>query len=111
MSTATALKSRHLLGIADLEPDQIELILETAVAMDVEFTFRREADESEPFAGPAFQLARVVGDEQRRLAAFLQTGDRQQHLVLSAPPGARGIDVHGADRHPSVNAYPAVRAS
>jgi len=33
MSTATALKSRHLLGIADLEPDQIELILETAVAM------------------------------------------------------------------------------
>src|SRR6476660_582103 len=30
---APTLRSRHLLGIADLEPDQIELILETAVAM------------------------------------------------------------------------------
>ena len=33
MTTATALRSRHLLGIADLEPDEIELILETALAM------------------------------------------------------------------------------
>jgi aspartate carbamoyltransferase catalytic subunit len=33
MSTATALRSRHLLGIADLEPSEIELILETALAM------------------------------------------------------------------------------
>jgi aspartate carbamoyltransferase catalytic subunit len=29
----TALRSRHLLGIADLEPDEIGLILQTAVAM------------------------------------------------------------------------------
>jgi aspartate carbamoyltransferase catalytic subunit len=33
MTTATALKSRHLLGIADLDPDEIELILQTAQAM------------------------------------------------------------------------------
>jgi len=33
MSTATALRSRHLLGIADLDPGEIELILETALAM------------------------------------------------------------------------------
>ncbi|MFI5177535.1 MAG: aspartate carbamoyltransferase catalytic subunit [Vicinamibacterales bacterium] len=33
MSAATALHSRHLLGITDLEPAEIELILETAVAM------------------------------------------------------------------------------
>jgi aspartate carbamoyltransferase catalytic subunit len=33
MSTLTALRSRHLLGITELEPGEIELILETAVAM------------------------------------------------------------------------------
>src|SRR5262245_59115921 len=33
MTVATTLRSRHLLGISDLEPDEIELILETAVAM------------------------------------------------------------------------------
>jgi aspartate carbamoyltransferase catalytic subunit len=33
MTSATALRSRHLLGIAELEGDEIELILETAVAM------------------------------------------------------------------------------
>ena len=33
MSTATALRSRHLLGIAELEPAEIELILETSLAM------------------------------------------------------------------------------
>jgi aspartate carbamoyltransferase catalytic subunit len=33
VSTATTLRSRHLLGIADLEPDEIDLILDTAVAM------------------------------------------------------------------------------
>jgi aspartate carbamoyltransferase catalytic subunit len=33
MTTATALRSRHLLGIAGLEPEEIELILETALAM------------------------------------------------------------------------------
>jgi aspartate carbamoyltransferase catalytic subunit len=33
MTTATALRSRHLLGIEDLEPGEIDLILETALAM------------------------------------------------------------------------------
>ncbi len=33
MSTTTALRSRHLLGITGLDPGEIELILETAVAM------------------------------------------------------------------------------
>ncbi len=33
MTTATALRSRHLLGIADLEPGEIQLILDTALAM------------------------------------------------------------------------------
>jgi aspartate carbamoyltransferase catalytic subunit len=33
MSAATGLRSRHLLGIADLDPDEIDLILDTAVAM------------------------------------------------------------------------------
>src|SRR5262245_21016152 len=33
MTVATTLRSRHLLGISDLEPDEIELVLETALAM------------------------------------------------------------------------------
>ena len=33
MSTLTALRSRHLLGITELDPGEIELILETAEAM------------------------------------------------------------------------------
>jgi aspartate carbamoyltransferase catalytic subunit len=33
MTTATALASRHLLGIADLQPPEIRLILDTALAM------------------------------------------------------------------------------
>jgi aspartate carbamoyltransferase catalytic subunit len=33
MTTATTLRSRHLLGIADLDPSEIGLVLETAVAM------------------------------------------------------------------------------
>ena len=33
MSTVTTLRSRHLLGIAELEPAEIDLILETALAM------------------------------------------------------------------------------
>ena len=33
MSTATALRSRHLLGIEHLERDEIDLILDTALAM------------------------------------------------------------------------------
>ena len=33
MTSATALRSRHLLGIAGVEPDEIELILQTALAM------------------------------------------------------------------------------
>ena len=33
MTSATALRSRHLLGIADLDPDEIDLVLDTALAM------------------------------------------------------------------------------
>ena len=33
MTTATTLRSKHLLGIADLEPDEIDLIIQTATAM------------------------------------------------------------------------------
>jgi aspartate carbamoyltransferase catalytic subunit len=33
MTSALALRSRHMLGIADLEPDEIELVLDTALAM------------------------------------------------------------------------------
>jgi aspartate carbamoyltransferase catalytic subunit len=33
MSTVTTLKSRHLLGIAELDPAEIDLVLETALAM------------------------------------------------------------------------------
>ena len=33
MTTATTLRSKHLLGIADLEPDEIDLIVQTATAM------------------------------------------------------------------------------
>ena len=32
-TTVTALRSRHLLGIAGMEPDEIELVLDTALAM------------------------------------------------------------------------------
>ena len=33
MTTATALRSRHLLGIAELDPGEIQLVLDTALAM------------------------------------------------------------------------------
>ena len=33
MTSATMLRSRHLLGIAELEPDEVSLILDTALAM------------------------------------------------------------------------------
>ena len=33
MTTATTLRSKHLLGIANLEPDEIDLIIQTATAM------------------------------------------------------------------------------
>ncbi|HWB16260.1 MAG TPA: aspartate carbamoyltransferase catalytic subunit [Vicinamibacterales bacterium] len=33
MTTATALRSRHLLGITELDPEEIDLILQTALAM------------------------------------------------------------------------------
>src|SRR6476661_10625286 len=33
MSAATALRSRNLLGISHMEPDEIELVLETSLAM------------------------------------------------------------------------------
>jgi aspartate carbamoyltransferase catalytic subunit len=33
MSAATALRGRHLLGIAELEPEEIDLVLETAMAL------------------------------------------------------------------------------
>ena len=33
MTAATSLRSRHLLGIAGLEPDEIQLVLDTALAM------------------------------------------------------------------------------
>jgi len=33
MTTATALRSRHLLGIADMDPSEIQLVLDTALAM------------------------------------------------------------------------------
>ena len=34
MTTAAALRSRHLLGIAKLDPPEIDLILETVHAVD-----------------------------------------------------------------------------
>ena len=33
MTTATALRTRHLLGIAEMDPDEIDLVLQTALAM------------------------------------------------------------------------------
>ena len=50
MSTMTALRSRHLLGIAELEPGEIELILETAVAMkeDRHAADQESADDARP---------------------------------------------------------------
>ena len=33
MTTATTLRSRHLLGITELDPEEIDLILQTALAM------------------------------------------------------------------------------
>jgi hypothetical protein len=67
--------------------------------MHVELALRREADVPQPFPGPALQLAALVRNQQGRLVELGQPGHREQHLVLTAAPGPRRVDVDGADRH------------
>ena len=49
--------------------------------------------ELEPFGGALAQLAVRVGDEHRPVAERPQPVHGQQHLVLAAAPGPRGVDV------------------
>ena len=54
---------------------------------------RRQRDQLEPFGRAPPQLAVRVRDERRALADRPQAVHGQQHLVLTAAPGARGVDV------------------
>ena len=57
----------------------------------------------EPFGGAPAQLAVGMRDERRALAERAQAVDGQQHLVLAAAPGPRGVDVEG-EHHASSRA-------
>ena len=54
---------------------------------------RRDRDQLEPFGGAPPQLAVRMRDQRRAMADRAQAVDGQQHLVLAAAPGPRGVDV------------------
>ena len=56
---------------------------------------RRDRDQVETFRGAPAQLAVRVRDERRAVADRAQAVHGQQHLVLAAAPGPRGVDVEG----------------
>ena len=59
----------------------------------IHFRPRRQRNQVEALGGALPQLAERMRDERRALADRSQTVDRQQHLVLAAPPGSGRIHV------------------
>src|SRR6266487_6324649 len=55
----------------------------------------RHRHELEPFGRPTPQLAAGMRHERRPFADRAQTVHGQEHLVLAASPGPRGVDVKG----------------
>src|SRR5262249_22535939 len=62
---------------------------------EIHFGPRDERNQIEPFRGAAPQLAVGMRDERGAMPERSQPVHGQQHLVLAAPPGPRGIDVQG----------------
>ena len=60
---------------------------------EVDLVGRGQPHQVVALAGAPGELALRVGDEHRAVAADPQADDRQEDLVLSRPPGARGVDV------------------
>ena len=61
----------------------------------VDFVAGCESDEIGPFGGAAIELAFAVRDEHGAVPHGAQPENRQEDLVLSAAPGAGGVDVEG----------------
>ena len=61
----------------------------------IDLVARRERHEIGPFGRAAIELALRVRDEHGLVAERAQPEDRQEDLVLSAAPGAGGVDVEG----------------
>ena len=85
----------RIVGVDDIGMDVAQHAHELPAGVHVEFASWREADEAQAFGGAPLQLAMFVRDEHRGIAGRLEAGDGQEHLVLAAAPGARGIDVKG----------------
>jgi len=52
-----------------------------------------QSDELEPFGGASSQFAVRMRHEHGPLSALAEAEHSQQHLILSAAPGGRRIDV------------------
>lgn len=62
---------------------------------EIDLVARRQGDEIRSFGRAAIELALGVGDEHGLVPERAQTEDGQENLVLSAAPGAGGVDVEG----------------
>ena len=61
----------------------------------IDLVARRERHQIGPFRGTAIELALRVRDEDGLVADRAQSENGQEDLVLSAAPGAGGVDVEG----------------
>ena len=59
----------------------------------IDFASRCKGNEIRTFGGASIELALAVRHEQRAMTLGPQAEDRQEDLVLSAAPGAGGVDV------------------
>ena len=65
---------------------------------EVHLGARRDRDEVQPFGGAAPELAVGMRDQRGAMPDRSQAVHGQQHLVLSAAPGPRRVDVEGEHR-------------
>ena len=91
-------RHRHAVRVVrvdDVRPEPLEDARQPPRGAQVHLGLRRERDEVEPLLRALPQLAVRVRDEHRPVAERAQPDDGDQHLVLSAAPGARRVDVQG----------------
>ena len=89
-------RHRHAVRIVrvdDVGPELLEDAREPPRGGEIHLRARRQRKEVQPFVGAAAQLPARMGDERGAMSERAQAQHRHEHLVLTAPPGARGIDV------------------
>ncbi len=84
----------RIVRMHDVGPDVGEHARQLPGRLDVELASRRESDEAQAFARAPAQFAGFVRDEHGVVAAFGESGDGEQHLVLPAAPRPRRVDVY-----------------